>query len=84
MPDAATGQPAWSRPADSAILEFLVDQRAEYPAIVANRTGMHTPHVERRCEELAERGLIEAVSGEVVYRVTDAGRRAVEQGRLPE
>lgn len=84
MPDAATGQPAWSRPADRAILEFLVDQRAEYPAIVANRTGMHTTHVEKRCAELAERGLLEAVSGEIVYRVTDAGRRAVDRGRLPE
>jgi hypothetical protein len=84
MTDVTSSQPAWSRPADRVILSFLADQRAEYPAIVANRTGMHTPHVEQRCEELADRGLLEAVSGEVVYRVTEAGQRAVDRGRLPE
>lgn len=84
MADAASSQPTWSQPADRAILEFLADQRMEYPAIIANRTGIHTPKVEQRCEILANRGLIEAVSGEIVYRLTDDGECALNQGRLPE
>ncbi|MFB6269232.1 MAG: DUF2250 domain-containing protein [Halobacterium sp.] len=84
MHEAASSQPAWSRPADPAILEFLAERHPEYPAIVANRIGMHTPYVEARCEELADRGLVEAVSGEVVYRITERGERAVEAGVLPE
>lgn len=84
MEDAASRQPAWSRPADRAVVEFLAEHGPEYPAIVANRTGQHAPRVERRCDVLADRGLLEAVSGEVVYRTTDAGDRAAETGRLPE
>lgn len=64
----------WMRPADEAILRFLSRERAEYPAIIANRTGMHTPYVERRCRALVDHGLIEPVSQEVVYRITARGR----------
>ncbi|MFB6072369.1 MAG: hypothetical protein ABEJ88_05305 [Halobacterium sp.] len=84
MEEVSSRQPSWSRPADRAIVEFLADEDAEYPAIVANRIGMHAPYVQRRCEELAERGLLEAVSGEVVYRLTEDGRRAADSGVLPE
>lgn len=66
------------RPCDEAILRFLSQERAEYPAIVANRIGAHTPYVETRCEVLASRGYLEAVSGEVVYRITDRGVDAVD------
>jgi len=61
------------RPADDAILEFMRDRRAEYPAIVANRIGMHAPYVEDRFERLAEFGLLESVTDEVVYRITADG-----------
>jgi DNA-binding Lrp family transcriptional regulator len=84
MHEAAPSQPAWSRPADRRILEFLAESQPEYPTIVANRLGMHTPYVESRFEELADRGLVEAVTGEVVYRTTTAGERALEAGVLPE
>ncbi|MCG1002673.1 MULTISPECIES: hypothetical protein [Halobacterium] len=84
MHEAAPGRPAWSRPADVAILTFLSGHSAEYPAIVANRIGMHTPYVEARFEALAERELVEAVSGEVVYRLTERGERALDAGALPE
>lgn len=66
------------RPADRPILEFLAAKRAHYPAIVANRTGMHVPYVERRCRELAARGLVETVSDEVVYRITADGKRVLD------
>jgi len=65
------------RPGDRAILRFLAAEGAEYPAIVANRIGMPASRVEERCAALAERGLAEAASGEVVYRVTDAGLKHV-------
>jgi hypothetical protein len=84
MHEAASSQPAWSRPADPTILEFLAERDPEYPAIIANRIGMHAPYVETRCEELADRGLVEPVSGEVVYRLTDRGERALDAGALPE
>lgn len=64
----------WMRPADESILQFLREERAQYPAIIANRLGMHTPFVEDRCEILAEYGLVEPATGEVVYRVTEDGR----------
>ncbi|MFC7166203.1 hypothetical protein [Halospeciosus flavus] len=67
------------RPTDRAILEFLAGERVEYAAIVANRVGLHTPLAERRCAALVERGYLEAVSGEVVYRITEEGRYAVER-----
>lgn len=63
-------------PVDVAILDFLADGRVEYAAIIANRVGAHAPYVERRCGALAERGLVEAVTGEVVYRATEEGRSA--------
>lgn len=62
------------RVVDAAILEFLADGRVEYAAIIANRVGAHTPYVERRCRALADRGLVEPVTGEVVFRVTAEGR----------
>jgi|GEM_PF-1869717 len=73
MSDASTSDPPLN-PVDAAILDFLADGRVEYAAIIANRVGAHTPYVEKRCSALAERGLVEAVTGEVVYRVTDEGR----------
>jgi len=43
MNGASSRQPTWSRPADRDIIEFLDERGAEYPAIVANRIGMHAP-----------------------------------------
>lgn len=84
MHEATSSQPAWSRPADPTILGFLSTNEPEYPAIIANRIGMHAPYVEARCRELAERGLVEPVSGEVVYRLTERGERALDGGVLPD
>lgn len=73
MSDAESSPVSWVRPADRQILEFLADRRADYPALIASRIGVHVPYVERRCEALADGGLLEAVTEEVVYRITDAG-----------
>lgn len=84
MTDAESQQADWTRPGDEALLEFLASQHAEYPAIVANRTGMHLAHVERRFDAFATRGLVEPVTGEVVYRITEDGEQYLDTGVLPE
>lgn len=63
------------RAADEDILRELTESGPEYLALVANRRGMHLGYVERRTEELVEYGLVEQVSEEVVYRVTDLGEQ---------
>ncbi len=62
---------------DERVLSYLVRNGADYPALIAGHTGLHVSYVERRIEVLAESGLIEAVSGETVYRITAAGRDVV-------
>lgn len=61
------------RPADRQILEHLRDNPPTYMALVANRLGMPTGYVSRRRALLVERGLIEPVTNEAIYRVTEAG-----------
>ncbi|MFB6165425.1 MAG: DUF2250 domain-containing protein [Haloarculaceae archaeon] len=63
------------RSADEQILRHLRDERPDYLALVANRLGMHLGYVERRCEVLVKHGLVEPVTGEVVYRITERGER---------
>lgn len=64
---------------DERILAYLVAEGPEYPALVASAIGAHAPLVERRCEALASRGLVAAVTDEVVYRATAAGRERIEE-----
>ncbi|WP_188977599.1 DUF2250 domain-containing protein [Halocalculus aciditolerans] len=78
MSDAQQTNSGRLRSADRAILEFLQDNGAEYAAIIANRTGVHTSYAESRIAALAERGLIEPVTDEVVYRLTTEGRTALD------
>lgn len=78
MSDAEQHPPSWMRTADRQILEFLATRRTDYPALIASRLGIHTPYVERRCTVLEERGLLEAVTEEVVYRITEEGLAHLE------
>ncbi|MFW6320685.1 MAG: DUF2250 domain-containing protein [Halohasta sp.] len=61
-------------PADRRILRYLSASGADYPALIAANTGLHVPLVEQRCHVLAAAGLLEPVSDEVIYRLTDDGR----------
>ncbi|WP_253736473.1 DUF2250 domain-containing protein [Halohasta salina] len=61
-------------PADRRILAYLAVSGADYPALIASNTGLHVPLVERRCLVLEAAGLLEPVSGEVIYRLTAYGR----------
>ncbi len=65
--------------ADRRILRHLSTTKADYPALIASNTGLHIPLVERRCAALDEDGLLELVSGEVLYRITDYGRTAAHE-----
>jgi hypothetical protein len=50
--------------ADAAILTTFRSAPVQYPALIASRSGLHIPYAERRCRVLANRGLLEQVSGE--------------------
>ncbi|VTT85537.1 hypothetical protein DM2_419 [Halorubrum sp. DM2] len=62
---------------DERLLSYLADVGADYQAFIAGNTGLYDGHVESRLTALADAGLVERVSGEAVYRVTDAGRDAL-------
>lgn len=78
MSDAETHPSSWMRAADRQILAFLATRRTDYPALIASRLGIHIPYVERRCAVLAEAGLLEAVTEETVYRITEQGMDYLE------
>lgn len=74
----------WLRPADAAILSYLSEERADYVPLIAGHRGLNLDYAERRVETLAADGLVEPVSREVVYRITDRGERALEIYRTTE
>ena len=61
------------RPVDIFILQDLFNEQPDYIPLVANRIGLHLAYVESRCDHLRERGLIQSVTDELVYTVTDRG-----------
>ncbi|MUW14358.1 DUF2250 domain-containing protein, partial [Halorubrum sp. CBA1125] len=67
--------PAITR-SDERVLAYLDDVGTDYPAFVAGNTGLYVDHVESRLAALAAAGLVERVTGESVYGLTDAGRDA--------
>lgn len=68
----------WMHPADEDILRELHEEQPEYLPLVANRLGLHLGNVEQRCSVLVERGLVEPVTDEVVYRTTERGVRYLD------
>jgi len=63
------------RPTDAAILEHLSDHGLDYPEVIAVEGPVGPDRTARHADTLASRGLVEQVSPEVVYRVTDRGER---------
>lgn len=59
---------------DERLLAYLAADGPDYPALIASNTGLYVGNVERRVETLREQGLVEDVSGEVIYRITADGR----------
>ncbi len=64
---------------DERVLAYLDGAGTDYPALVASNTGLHASHVEARLRALKTAGLVEQVTGEVLYRVTAAGRNALRE-----
>ncbi|WP_080509949.1 DUF2250 domain-containing protein [Halorubrum saccharovorum] len=64
---------------DERVLAYLDDVGTDYPAFVASNTGLYVDHVESRLDALDTAGLVERVTGEEVFRVTDAGREALRE-----
>lgn len=62
---------------DLRVLSYLAEAGPDYPALVASNTGLHAPHVERRCERLIEDEYLIPVSGEVIYAITQRGEEAL-------
>ena len=67
--------PEWTHPADERILRYLEEHPPDYVPLIANRLGMHLGYVERRVEALVDHGLVEPISGESIYAVTERGER---------
>jgi DNA-binding MarR family transcriptional regulator len=72
--------PEWAHPADECILRYLNENPPEYIPLVANKLGMHLGYVEQRVETLVEQGLLEPITGEVIYTVTERGERYLAEG----
>ncbi len=77
---AATDTPTLTR-SDERVLAYLDEAGTDYPAFIAGNTGLYGDHVDDRLETLASAGLVERVTGESVYRITDAGRDALRANR---
>jgi len=82
--DAAPDRPrvALTR-TDERVLAYLDDAGTDYPAFVASNTGLYADHVESRLDALEAGGLVERVTGEAVYRITDRGRDALRDDCAP-
>lgn len=63
---------------DLAVLSDLATERMDYPTLIANRCGIHEGSVERACERLTAKGLLERTSEETTYRITERGRHYLE------
>jgi predicted ArsR family transcriptional regulator len=65
---------------DTAVLDSLARAQLAYPTVIAHRLDRRRENVQARLDELAERGLVEAVTAEPVYRVTAAGEHVATTG----
>ena len=64
---------------DERVLAYLDGVGTDYPAFVASNTGLYVDHVESRLDALDAAGLVEQVTDEEVFRLTDAGRDALRE-----
>jgi len=68
------------RPVDEQILATLQRDQPDYVPLIASRLGLTVGYTEQRFERLVEADLVEPVTPEVVYRVTEQGERLLEDG----
>jgi len=77
--DGAAPEPVTLTRSDERILAYLDDVGADYQAFVSGNTGLYADHVGERLDALEAGELVEQVTGESVYRITDAGRDALRE-----
>jgi hypothetical protein len=70
-------QPAWMRPIDETIIEFLRTEGPESAPFVAARTGTYLRYVERRCGALVDRGVLRRITGQR-YALTERAAQPEE------
>ena len=63
------------RPTDAVILQHLSEQGLDYPTVIAAGRPFDAERARARTDVLERRGLVEAVSHEVVYRITVRGEK---------
>ncbi|PSQ07613.1 hypothetical protein BRC93_16020 [Halobacteriales archaeon QS_5_70_15] len=71
-------RPDWLRTADERILRYFEAHPPDYVPLMASRLNVHLDYAEQRVALLVERGLLEPVTNERIYTVTDPGRRVLE------
>lgn len=67
------------RPADREILRYLAKNPPEYVPLMATRLGLPLGHANDRTAALVERGFVEQVTNECIYRLTEAGERRLQE-----
>lgn len=70
-------RPDWLRTTDELLLGYFGANAPDYVPLVANRLNIHLDYAERRVEVLVEHGLLEPVTDERIYTVTERGRRVL-------
>lgn len=75
----------WVKPTD----RIIVQEVARYggwikPSSLYINLDLSQAHVQRRCKELAERGVLERHDDEVAYRVDDLGRQWILGEATPQ
>ena len=63
------------RPTDAVILQHLSEHGLDYPTVIAAGRPFDAERARARADVLERRGLVEAVSHEVVYRITARGEK---------
>jgi DNA-binding IclR family transcriptional regulator len=67
------------RPADREILRYLAENPPEYVPLMATRLGLPLGHANERTASLVDRGLVEPVTNECIYRLTAAGEQRLQE-----
>lgn len=69
----------WMRPNDGDILATLSRTGPEYGPVIAYQLDMANDEFERYCRRLTDNSVLERVSEEPLYRLTERGQRLVDR-----
>ncbi|MFP8891819.1 hypothetical protein ACLI4U_18915 (plasmid) [Natrialbaceae archaeon A-CW2] len=70
----------WMKPADTYILDFMASTDAKLkPASIALNVPYSPNWVGQRCRQLAKRDLLEQFPDDGAYKITEKGKRVVDE-----